>query len=504
MQRIFRERTDRATSVSAIAKLLNGEGIPTRTGSKWSPTVVKRILDGREVLGEFWHDGEWLQGQHEPIVDEATWEAAQALSAQGSKYGPKGRSAGRLPTGDHVFVRGALRCGVCGEAMLPRTDGGRQTYVCRTRKQTGGESACSMPTLRRVDVDVPALRLFEEWALDVDSTREHIGAQLGSRIDETRSQAERAGREVQKLRAQRERIERDYRAEELGAAAYSRVSANVAEELDAAEAEHARLTAQAERVSAGLAGLDTEHETLTRLAEMRAAISRTMSESAGAGDAGALRSAIARTFVETVVIPRGLYGEMVSEGEIPERWADGWTADLCAPVGDDLLIVPVVRLDRIADPLADRPAGFLERVGLALGVDPAADQSQRERRAAVSGVAHPSASAARSAMTRDRRPPCQASGLLPGSSTRRRGPGIAAAYASPTASGCPGSGSSRSATTTVGTAIAARSSIRPKGCERGTARSASATAPGCSCAAIRCRSTVSSVSRHAGSADGSP
>ena len=57
-------------------------------------------------------------------------------------------------------------------------------------------------------------------------------------------------------------------------------------------------------------------------------------------------------------------------------------------------------------------------------------------------------------MIRESWAPCHAIGDWPCSSTTRRAPGIAPAYASPTASGWPGSGSSRSATTTVGTSIA--------------------------------------------------
>ena len=70
------------------------------------------------------------------------------------------------------------------------------------------------------------------------------------------------------------------------------------------------------------------------------------------------------------MIPHTLYGQLVEHGEIPERWVDGWVADLCAPVEDsDLMVVPAIRPEMVEGPLANRPAGFLQRVALALGVD---------------------------------------------------------------------------------------------------------------------------------------
>src|SRR5919197_3690323 len=53
---------------------------------------------------------------------------------RGAKYGTDGW-AGRLPK-RHIFVRGMLRCGECGEAMLPRSyKHARDTDVCRGRGQ---------------------------------------------------------------------------------------------------------------------------------------------------------------------------------------------------------------------------------------------------------------------------------------------------------------------------------------------------------------------------------
>ena len=96
---------------------------------------------------------------------------------------------------------------------------------------------------------------------------------------------------------------------------------------------------------------------------------------------------------------------------------------------------------------------------------------------------------------------------LPGDRRARRGPhprrsaarpGSPARSARPTASGWPGSASSRLATTIVGDVDRRASSLMlSNGRERGTTSSASATASGCSCAAVAGARPVSTVSRQA-------
>jgi hypothetical protein len=103
-----------------------------------------------------------------------------------------------------------LRCGVCGEAMLPRSARDQAPfYVCRTRALDA--TACPMPRLKQADVDGAALRLFEDVGLDVEGTRERIAAQLSERVDAVRAQRDRAEREAADLRAQAARLDRDYR-----------------------------------------------------------------------------------------------------------------------------------------------------------------------------------------------------------------------------------------------------------------------------------------------------
>lgn len=98
------------------------------------------------------------------------------------------------------------------------------------------------------------------------------------------------------------RINRDYRAGELSPANYERLSADIAAELEAAEAESRRLREHAEQVRGAANGIDAEAETLRALAELRAQICEQVNDRGVAG-IEALRAAVASLFESVEVIP---------------------------------------------------------------------------------------------------------------------------------------------------------------------------------------------------------
>ncbi|MDA0179019.1 recombinase family protein [Solirubrobacter phytolaccae] len=347
------------SAYNAVLAALTLDGVRPRRGSMWTVALIRKVITGRSVLGYFRRGDDWVRGEHPAIVEEAIWEAAQRIAENSRKWTPKG--GGRLPA-RHVFVRGMLVCDICGQAFLPRTErNGRETYQCKTAKQVG-KKGCQMPILRRAEVEVPALRLFERWALDVDGTRERLAEQLAGREGTAREQAARAAREAADAASALDRFDRDYASGALDAADYGRLTAKFRDELSAADAERDRLHARADEVAAMLGGLDAEHEGLRRLAELRAAIAGQIG-SAG-DDVQALRAAMAAVFEKVHVVPEQLYEDQIERAEQPRGFAPG----LAAGLEGDLLVVPAVRLDMIADPLeAGEADAFLRRVALAFG-----------------------------------------------------------------------------------------------------------------------------------------
>jgi hypothetical protein len=165
--------------------------------------------------------------------------------------------------------------------MLPRTGSNTDKYICRTRKQLGGVEACSMPDQDRVAVDGTFFMMFEKVSLDLEATRRQVAEQLNARLSETLTQAGRATREVARLQAETVRTDRDYRSGELSPASYERLSADIAQELKAAEAEAERLREHADAVRESAGRSDGEAEMLRALAELRAAISGKVRETEG-------------------------------------------------------------------------------------------------------------------------------------------------------------------------------------------------------------------------------
>ena len=91
-----------------------------------------------------------------------------------------------------------------------------------------------MPRVKREAVETAAVALFERTFVDVEGTRKHVAGELGARLSEVTTQAERAEREVAEKTAQRARVERDYLTRDLSAASYERLSAMLDTEVTAA------------------------------------------------------------------------------------------------------------------------------------------------------------------------------------------------------------------------------------------------------------------------------
>ena len=69
---------------------------------------ITDILDRVTYLGKISYKGEIIEGQHEPIIDEDTWNRVQIER--------KKRSTKNVVTSTYLFT-GLLRCGVCGAKM---------------------------------------------------------------------------------------------------------------------------------------------------------------------------------------------------------------------------------------------------------------------------------------------------------------------------------------------------------------------------------------------------
>ena len=294
VRRIFAEFTG-GRNLSAIARGLNAESIPTKRGGKWRQGTIGALIRnpvyaGRVRMG----DGE-REGTHDAILDAATFTAAQELAAAISTR--KGAGRGRPPKLAHLFAGGTLRCGECGEAMVPRSgklQGGSPHYLCAGRQNLG----CRMPYVDRAMIDSAVYSYFEQVGLDVEATRQAIEEARDRKLAEVRSLLAEAERESARVADRLSRIRRDYAEGEITAADWQSFRAELEADQAAATAEADRLRAAEQDAEGWAAGRDAEREALRQLAAIRAAIVGEVREAEGVD---AVRAALARMFERFVL-----------------------------------------------------------------------------------------------------------------------------------------------------------------------------------------------------------
>jgi site-specific DNA recombinase len=123
----------------AIAHQLRAEHAPAPSAG-WGHPAVHRILTNPTYLGRIrWRDQDFLS-THEPLVDQDTFDQAQAILTE------RGEDASRRRGNRSDFLlSGVVRCGHCGRAyigMSARGKGGLYHYYACTARQKYGPKAC--------------------------------------------------------------------------------------------------------------------------------------------------------------------------------------------------------------------------------------------------------------------------------------------------------------------------------------------------------------------------
>ena len=298
VRRIFAEFLA-GRSFVAIARALHRDGIPTASGrATWRSSTVAGLVRNPIYAGKLRYDGEVHDGQHEAIIDAETWHrTVELLASRGPSQG-----RGHPPKGHHLFRGGMLRCGSCGDAMVPRTKTRPywQEYYCCTGHIQLGDEYCEQGCVRRAVVDTAVYSYFEQVGLDVEATRRQIEQARDRQLAEVRALREEAERELARTEESRERVERDYLSGALSADSHERFAERVRAEIAGARAALERLRDQEAQAASGAELQDVEARTLQHLAEIRRAIAGEVRDAEGVD---AVRAALARAF-ECFVIHR--------------------------------------------------------------------------------------------------------------------------------------------------------------------------------------------------------
>lgn len=120
------------TPVRAIANKLNGMGITTRHGNAWENRTVEYVLTNPVYIGKlrrsqtgdrsdrFHEQDECVDGQHQPIIEQAVFDAAQAKRADTKKMYKK---YARHDQPVQFMLKGLVRCDTCGATLVMSSTG---------------------------------------------------------------------------------------------------------------------------------------------------------------------------------------------------------------------------------------------------------------------------------------------------------------------------------------------------------------------------------------------
>jgi DNA invertase Pin-like site-specific DNA recombinase len=184
---IFTKFVEEGWGQLKITKYLNGQGIKTRRGAKWSTNAVKTILTNPVYIGATCYnmtrlirkpDGtqerfirpehEWIivENSHEPLISIDMFERAQAIIAKRRENDNREWSADRKYLGS-----GILHCGICGGKVY----GARYfRYRCDGRN---GQCESSMKYWNMQELDSVLIELFKTIFEDQDKLRQTIEKQ---------------------------------------------------------------------------------------------------------------------------------------------------------------------------------------------------------------------------------------------------------------------------------------------------------------------------------------
>lgn len=193
------QRYNAGESVSRLVQWLNANRIPTSTGTgAWYQTALHSILDSGFAAGLVTYHGELHPGQHEPIIDQTTWDTYQRtrrLRAQ--------RFRTRQANPVH-FLSGLVYCATCHRAMIRS---GTDRLSCGQRGPAIGQR-CPLPAHITSHAAEDAVK---EWLFRIAaniSAAGEVAAQQRATKKDTRSRATRLTREMTRLEAALTRLTR--------------------------------------------------------------------------------------------------------------------------------------------------------------------------------------------------------------------------------------------------------------------------------------------------------
>ena len=172
-----------------IAKIMRQHGYTHKYGQWQRWGGLTEMLTNSVYAGQVSFNGQFYPGNHEPIIDAATFARAQELHA--------GRKSDEVYKKKHSFSH-LLYCAECGDRLFwnprkSRKGGYLPKYQCKSRPK------CSLPIWDADKIDAEILRLVGVIAIDKKETARHLARTKKPAI--AREQLEKRVAEIDKQTA---------------------------------------------------------------------------------------------------------------------------------------------------------------------------------------------------------------------------------------------------------------------------------------------------------------
>lgn len=259
VQRMFALYATGAHSDTTIAEVLNAEGLAhldPQTGKRklWSRDTVRGVLTNPTYAGWVCYRGDLHEGAHDPLIDRALWD--QCVSVRAARARTKiGTTLARGIAGS---LSGVARCACCGAAMHAWQSGAAHTrqrvYHCKTRR-TQGRDACGARMVPEHVAIAGVRALLAHIALPAGT----IAAALAAAEAQVVSPPPPLAPDTRE--AELRGIKHRFISDEIGAAEYERLRAEILSRPQAPAPE--RRAFDAEAASAYLSSLPTLFDAAT-------------------------------------------------------------------------------------------------------------------------------------------------------------------------------------------------------------------------------------------------
>ena len=125
-------------------------------GNLFDVGTVYKMLNNPIYIGKIRHKDQLFEGQHEPIIAQETWDAAQSIL----KISPRERGKAtkrKIP----AVLLGLLKCGGCGSSMTPKhtrkKSGKLYRYYVPSAHAKGGCETCPIKQLAASEIEAVVL-----------------------------------------------------------------------------------------------------------------------------------------------------------------------------------------------------------------------------------------------------------------------------------------------------------------------------------------------------------